>query len=131
MPQATNIILPVGATISSSGGTTTTYAVAGTQNGTLPTIFEAGSASGNLLFADTISHMVSNGPSNRNISIKGVKKTVGPVSGVDTLLYTNSWDVKFQMAKAATEADCLALVDMLIQFLRLERLNIAKRQSYF
>lgn len=131
MPQAINLILPVGATITSSGGTNVTFAVVGTQNGTLPTIFEAGTVSGNLLFADTISHQVTNGPSNRNTSIKGVKKSVGVISGVDTLLSTNSWDIKFQMAKAATEAECLATVDMCIQFLLKERLNIAKRQAYF
>lgn len=131
MPSGSNKNLDVGQTYSSTGGTTVTYALAQTQNGELPTIFEAGSTSGNLLFADSVSHKVSTGTSNRNIQVKAVHKMVAPVSGIDTLIGTCSADVKFSFPKNSATADRGALLDVFIDFLIKERDTLVSTQMYY
>lgn len=131
MAQAANISLPLGATLNTSGGVATVFVLTQTQNGELPTLWEAGPVSGVLLFANTISHKVTAGPANRNLQLKLVRKTVGTVSGVETLMGTNSCDLKFSFARTSTTAERLELIDQAILLLNSQRVALASTSPYF
>lgn len=124
MAQAANLSLTVGAA-------TVAYTLTGTQNGDLPTMWEAGPADGTLTFADTISHKVSSGPSNRNLSIKCANKVTGTIDGNPAVIRVLSGDLKITFPRDSTTLERTKLIDVFIGLLNNQKANLATAQTYF
>lgn len=124
MAQASNLSLTVGAA-------TVAYTLSGIQNGDLPTMWEVTPADGTLLFADTISHKVSPGPSNRNLTIKANSKIVGTVEGLPAVTRVLSGELKFTLPKDSTTAERTKMIDIMIGFLNNQKANLASTQPYY
>lgn len=124
MAQASNLSLTVGAA-------TVVYSVTGTQNGDLPTMWEVTPADGTLLFANTISHKVSSGQSNRNLAIRAANKVVAAVNGIDTVVRVLSGDLKISLPRDSSSAERTKLIETMIAFLDNQKANLASTQPYY
>lgn len=124
MPQGINLTLKV-------GSKTENYVLTRTQTGDAPTTYECGHTSGAIDLANIISHAVSNGPKNRNVSVRGTDKAVVTADGIDALRSVNSFDVKLSFAKSSTLAERQHTVDLLIAYLTYEAAVLAAAETYF
>lgn len=124
MPQGINLALTV-------GSMTENYVLTRTQTGDAPTTYECGHTSGAIDLANIISHAVSNGPKNRNVSVRGTDKAVVTLDGIDALRSVNSFDVKLSFAKSSTLAERRHTVDLLIAYLVQESAVLAAAETYF
>lgn len=124
MPQGINLTLTV-------GSKTENYVLTRTQTGDAPTTYECGHTSGAIDLANIISHAVSNGPKNRNVSVRGTDKAVVTADGINALRSVNSFDVKLSFAKSSTLAERQHTVDLLIAYLTYEAAVLAAAETYF
>lgn len=124
MPQGINLTLKV-------GSKTENYVLTRTQTGDAPTTYECGHTSGAIELANIISHAVSNGPKNRNVSVRGTDKAVVTADGIDALRSVNSFDVKLSFAKSSTLAERQHTVGLLIAYLTYEAAVLAAAETYF
>ncbi|DAD52623.1 TPA_asm: coat protein [ssRNA phage SRR6960551_5] len=124
MAQAANLSLTVGAA-------TVAYTLTGVQNGDLPTMWEAGPADGTLNFADTISHKISSGSANRNLSIKSANKVVGTIDGNPAVIRVLSGDLKITFPRDSTTVERTKILDTVIGFLNSQKANLASAQAYY
>lgn len=124
MPQGINLTLKV-------GSKTENYVLTRTQTGDAPTTYECGHTSGAIDLANIISHAVSNGPKNRNVSVRGTDKAVVTADGIDALRSVNSFDVKLSFAKSSTLAERQHTVGLLIAYLTYEAAVLAAAETYF
>lgn len=112
-------------------GVAQTFVVAAKQNGTIPSTWERGHASGTLLFADVISHNVSAGAQNRNVSLRLLQRRIGPdAAGADSVLATVGTDIKMSFPKSSTSAERTAHLDLIIAFLTAQKTAIASTEVY-
>lgn len=124
MPQGHDLFLTVGTK-------TENYVLTRTQTGDAPTTYECGHTSGAIELANILSHAVSNGPKNRNVSVRGTDKAVVTLEGIDALRSVNSFDVKFSFAKSSTLVERQHTVDLLIAHLTAEKAILAAAETYF
>lgn len=109
------------------GGTSTVFAVAGVQNGDLPTIWETASPGGVIENNDVFSHRVTGGPSNRNVSIKYTHK----VEGTEGILRVLGSEVKFSFPKSSTSIEREACIDAIVSFLSTQKTALVSTQPYY
>lgn len=109
------------------GGTSTVFAVAGIQNGDLPTIWETAAPGGVIENNDVISHRVTGGPSNRNVSIKYTHK----VEGTEGILRVLGSEVKFSFPKSSTTVERECIVDAIVSFLTTQKAALVTTQPYY
>lgn len=114
MPNIATLPLTVGAT-------TVDYVPAGTQNGDKPSLWTTVGPTLSLDQQNTLSHLVTQGTTNRSVRVRGVIKKVSTVEGIDVVSSTASYDAKFTFPKVTTAADRGVVIDTLIAYLESQR----------
>lgn len=124
MPQGANLSLTV-------GSKTEVYALARTQTGDQPTLWEKLATSGVFDQSNILSHKVTAGAKNRNVNVRLTDKSITTVEGVDMVSSINSGTVDFTFAKSATTEHRLHTVEVVIAALTSLKVSLANGEVFF